>query len=562
MKQRSASILRGSEWARPRALYKAMGYTHDDLNKPIVAIANTWNTLNPGHYNLNAIAQSVREGIISAGGTPVEFGTIGPCDGIANGHVGMRYVLPSRDIIAHSIELMAEANQVDGLVLLGSCDKIVPGLLMAAARVNIPSIIVSSGPNLPGEVEDSNPLYNMYGDNHIHLSALDYGQGYVRSGELTPAELRRVEDTVCPGCGTCPVMATANTMCCVTEVGGMMLPGGSTIPAHSGERLRIAKESGHAIMNLIRLDIRPSQILGEQAIRNMIKVFLAVGGSTNVILHLLALAAELDLSLSLDDFEELSGQIPHLAAVMPSYRYDLIDFHEAGGVAALVNEMREILDRSVLSCTGKTLGDNVRDAVNRNRDVIRSLDRPFKPAGSVKVLKGNLAPAGAVAKPSSVDQKMRQHTGPAIVFDGEQEALMGINEGRISSGSVIIIRYEGPKGGPGMPEMYKPMKLLEAFGLAESVALITDGRFSGGNRGGFVGHVCPEAADGGPIAVVKDGDMVSVDMINGTLDVHVSEEEMKRRLASWTKPQPRINKGYLGLYSRIVSSADRGAVVL
>jgi dihydroxy-acid dehydratase len=559
---RSADILRGVEWSRIRALYKAMGYTDDDLGKPMIGIANTWNTLNPGHFGFDVIADHVKQGILIAGGTPVEFGTIGPCDGMANGHLGMRYVLPSRDIIAHSIEIMAEANRLDGLVLLGSCDKIVPGLLMAAARLDLPAIIVNSGPNLPGKVDDDSPLYNMYGDNHIHLSALDFGQGYLQRGEMTEDEYKRVEDSICPGCGICPVMATASTMCTICEAGGMMLPGSSTVPAHSGQRLRVAKESGKAVVELVKRDLRPSKILSRSSVENMIKVFLAVGGSTNAILHILALARELRMDLSLADFEVFIKETPHLAALMPSYKYDMIDFHEAGGVGALLSELRLLLDLDVMTCTGRTLNENLIGAQNRNEDVIHTLKAPFKPPGSIRILRGNLAPNGSVAKPSAVIPAMQRHRGPAVVFDGEQEALEAIARQEIRPGSIMVIRYEGPKGGPGMPEMYKPMKLLEAQGLAESVALITDGRFSGGNRGGFVGHICPEAANGGPIAIVEDGDIISIDMVEGTIHVELPEEEIQRRLKEWKEPQPRITTGYLGLYSRIVSSADSGAVVL
>ncbi len=558
---RSASILNGSEWARTRALYKAMGYTDDDLKQPMVAVVNTWSSLNPGHFNFNQIADYVKQGIIAAGGTPVEFSTIGPCDGMANGHIGMRYVLPSRDIIAHSIELMAEANQVDGLVLLGGCDKIVPALLMAAARLDLPAILVNSGPNLPGKVADDNPLFNMYGDNHIHLSALDFGQGYVKSGALSPEELKRVEDTVCPGCGICPVMATANTMCCVAEAGGMMLPGSAAVPAHTGERLRVAKDSGRAIVDLIQKGITARRIMTPAAMDNMIKVLMAVGGSTNAIMHLLAIASELEMELTLERFGEISAVTPHLAAVMPAYKYDLIDFYEAGGVPALLKELEPLLNLDENCCNGRTLRQNLRNARNLNREVIRGLDQPFRNVGGITILKGNLTETGGIAKPSAVSPKMLKHTGPAQVFDGEAEALEAIKAGQIMAGSVVVIRYEGPKGGPGMPEMYKPMKLLEAAGLAESVALITDGRFSGGNRGGFVGHICPEAADGGPIAIIRDGDRISIDMTEGKLNLELPEAEIAQRLQEWTPPQPRITKGYLALYARIVQPADRGAVV-
>lgn len=562
MFHRSSAVLSGPEWARTRALYKAMGFTDDDLRKPIVAVVNTWSTLNPGHFNFNLIADYVKQGILAEGGTPVEFSTIGPCDGLANGHRGMRYVLPARDIIAHSIELMAEANQVDGLVMLGGCDKVVPAFLMAAARLDIPAIIVTSGPNLPGYVSDNHPLYTMYGDHHIHLSALDFGQGFVRSGELSQEELQRIEDSVCPGCGVCPVMGTANTMCCVAEAGGMMLTGAATIPAYTGARLRAAKDSGKAIMYLIRSGITTRRILTEKALENMIRVFLAVGGSTNAILHLLALAAELDIDLSLDAFEELGSTTPHLAAVMPSYKYDLVDFHEAGGVPALMKELEPLLNLDVLTCTGKTVGENIRPARNMSTDVIHRIDHPFRNTAGIRIVKGNLAPSGGISKPSAVSARMLRHRGPAQVFDGEDEALEAIKSGQIRPGSVVVIRYEGPKGGPGMPEMYKPMKLLEAGGLSESVALITDGRFSGGNRGAFVGHICPEAADGGPIAIVMDGDIIAIDLVAGTISLEISEEEMTRRLKIWTSPKPKVTKGYLSLYARIVSSADKGAVVL
>ncbi len=549
---RSKEILKRPEWSKTRALYKSMGYTNYDLERPLIGIANSWNQLVPGHINLRQVSEHVKQGIRQEGGTPVEFGVIAACDGIANGHHGGHFTLPSRELIANDVELMIQAHLLDGVVLLGSCDKIVPGMLMAAARLNIPAIMVVGGPMLGGCEFD-----NRASD----ITSLTEGLGMLKAGKIDETAYNNLEDFVAPGCGSCSFLGTANTMCCVAEALGMSLPGSATIPAAHAARLRVAQESGRRIVKLIEQDITSHQIINGKAIENAIRVVMAIGGSTNAALHIPAIAYEADCEISIDLFDELSRSTPHIAKMNPAAAPNVPDFHQAGAVPAVMAEILSLLHQDALTVTGKTIAENVSQAKATDNRIIRTLADPWAEQGGLAVLKGNLAPNTAITKPAAIAKEMQTFTGKARCFNCEEDADHAILDGRVTQGDVVVIRYEGPKGGPGMREMAKPMKLLYGRGLALGAALVTDGRFSGTNNGCFVGHISPEAAEGGPIAIVQDGDTITVDIPNRNLHLHVSDEEIRNRFTKWQKPEPKFKKGYLTVYSRLAESADKGAII-
>lgn len=548
---RSQALLGVPEGALARGLYRSIGYIDEDFQKPVIAIVNTWNTVCPGHFNLKDVAAAVKEGIAQNGGMAVEFGTIGPCDGIAQGHEGMTFILPSREVIVNSIEVMVESHRFDGLVLLGSCDKTVPALLMAAARLDLPAIVVNGGPMEPGDRNGRD----------IDVNEIEIAVGEYQSGKISLEELYSVENSACPTPGSCTMLGTANTMSCLSEALGLALPGSATIPATYSKRLQVAKSSGRRVVDLVREGVSARKIITAQALENTMRVGLAIGGSTNQVLHLLALAEEADLKLEIEDFDRLSRETPYIATVMTASPYDMVDFHRAGGIPAVMKELLPMLHGDALTVSGRTVEENVCNAKIYDEKVIRPLHSPFKPDGGLAILKGNLAPLSAVAKPSAIPADRLRVEGPAVVFDSEKELMFAIREGLIQRGDIIVVRYEGPKGGPGMREMFSPLKLLDGYGLAEYVYLITDGRFSGSNRGGFVGHICPEAADGGPLAIVQNGDPILIDIPNRRLELLVKEEEIARRFEAWQGPVLRAKRGYLAMYAKLVQSAHRGAVI-
>lgn len=550
---RSEAVKKGLEKAPHRSLWKAMGYTNEELDRPLIGIVNAQNEVVPGHSHLDQIAEAVKAGVRLAGGTPIEFPAIGVCDGIAMNHAGMKYSLASREIIADSVEIMTQAHAFDGLVLIPNCDKIVPGMLMAAARLNIPAIVVSGGPMMAGR----------YKGQDASLSNIFEGIGRVRAGTMTEAELAEMEEAVCPGCGSCAGMFTANTMNCLTEVLGMSLPGGGTTPAVSAARIRLAKYTGMQIMELVKANIKPLDIMTEAAFRNAIAADMALGGSTNTVLHLPAIAKECGFKLNLDLFQEINEKTPHLTKLSPAGSHHIQDLHEAGGVPAVLAELnkKNLLVTNALTVTGGTIGENIKGREIADREVIRPLDNPYSTSGGLAILRGNIAPDGAVVKKAAVAPEMLQHKGPARVFGSEEEAVEALMAGKINKGDVIVIRYEGPKGGPGMREMLTPTAVVAGLGLDKDVALITDGRFSGATRGASIGHVSPEAAEGGPIAAVQEGDIIEIDINNCSLNVALSDEEIKNRLAKWSPPAPRVTKGYLARYARMVTSASTGAVL-
>jgi len=552
MTWRSKDILERPEWSMNRALYKSMGFSDYDLDQPLVGIANSWNRVVPGHYNLRQVSEYVQQGIRQAGGTPVEFGVIAACDGIANGHAGMHYILPTRDLIANDVEMMIEAHRLDAVVLLASCDKIVPGMLMAAARLDIPAIMVVGGP-MEGGCE--------FDGRASDTTSLTEGLGMLKSGKIDEATYRELEDRATPTCGSCSFLGTANTMCCVAEAMGLCLPGSATIPATHAERLRSAQESGRQIVALVKQGITSGQILNQQGIENGIRVNTAIGGSTNAALHIPAIGYEADCEITMDLFEELSRSTPYVAKMNPAAPLNVPDFHDAGGVPAVMKEILEQLHGEALTVTGKTVAENVAEAKSPNRDIIRTVSDPWSREGGVAILKGNLAVNTAITKPAAIVPEMHKFEGKARCFDSEEKANKAILDGDVQEGDVVVIRYEGPKGGPGMREMYKAMKLLYGKGLALKTALVTDGRFSGTNNGCFVGHISPEAAEGGALAVVEDGDLIAIDIPNRNLHLHVPDEEIERRLAKWQRPEPKFKKGYLALYARLAESADKGAII-
>ena len=551
---RSDNVKKGVPAAPNRSLFYALGYTKEELERPLIGVVCSYNEIVPGHMNLDKIAEAVKAGVRAAGGTPVEFPAIAVCDGIAMGHVGMKYSLVTRDLIADSTEAMAMAHQFDGLVMIPNCDKNVPGLLMAAARVNIPTIFCSGGPMLAGHLTDGR---------RTCLSHMFEAVGSYYAGKLDEAGVEEYERNACPTCGSCSGMYTANSMNCLTEAIGMALKGNGTIPAVYSARLRLAKHTGMQIMELGKRDIKPRDIMTEAAFHNADTVDMALGCSTNTMLHLPAIAHECGIELSLDMSNEISSRTPNLCHLAPAGETYMEDLDRAGGVHAVMAELKQkgLLDTGVLTVTGKTLEENLEGVVNRDPELIRPIDRPYSADGGIAVLKGNLAPEGCVVKRSAVAPEMMSHTGPARVFDSEDDAIQAIYDGKIVPGDVVIIRYEGPKGGPGMREMLNPTSAIVGMGLGSSVALITDGRFSGATRGAAIGHVSPEAALGGPIAFVEEGDLVCIDIPSCKIEVRVDEAVLAARKAAWTCPEPRIKTGYLARYAKQVSSAARGAVL-
>ncbi len=548
---KSDAVKSGPERAPHRSLFKAMGYTDEELGRPIIGIANSANEIIPGHIHLDKIVEAVKAGVRLAGGTPVEFGTIGVCDGIAMGHEGMKYSLASREIIADSIEIMAKAHAFDALVLVPNCDKIVPGMLMAAARVDIPTIVISGGPMLAGRLNCEN----------IDLNTVFEGVGAYNVGKLDGDALKEIEENACPGCGSCSGMFTANSMNCLTEVLGLGLPGNGTIPAVYAKRIRLAKEAGMKILELLEEDIRPSEILTLEAFMNALTVDMALGCSTNTALHLLAIAAEAGIELDLDLINEISAKTPHICHLRPSGPYHVQDLDEAGGIPAIMKVLAgaDLLNLDNMTVTGKNLGENIADAQVLREDVIRPLDNSYHSEGGLAVLRGNIAPDGAVVKQSAVAPEMLRHTGPARVFDSEEEAVKAIFGNTIKKGDVIVIRYEGPKGGPGMREMLTPTSAVVGMGLDKDVALITDGRFSGATRGAAIGHISPEAMEGGTIGLLKDGDIIEIDIPAKKLNVRLSQEELDDRRIQWNPPESKVKGGYLARYSKMVTSAGKGA---
>jgi dihydroxy-acid dehydratase len=551
---RSDNVTKGVERAPNRSLFYALGYTKEEIERPLIGVVCSKNEIVPGHMNLDKIAEAVKAGVRAAGGTPVEFPAIAVCDGIAMGHVGMKYSLVTRDLIADSTEAMAIAHQFDGLVMIPNCDKNVPGLLMAAARLNIPTIFCSGGPMLSGTLNDGR---------RTCLSHMFEAVGAYKAGKLDDAGVEEYEMNACPTCGSCSGMYTANSMNCLTEAIGMALAGNGTVPAVYSARLRLAKHTGMQIMELVRRDIKPRDIMTEAAFHNADTVDMALGCSTNTMLHLPAIAHECGIELSLDMSNEISAKTPNLCHLAPAGETYMEDLDRAGGVHAVMKELTKagLLDTSVLTCTGKTLEEDLEGAVNRNPEVIRPIENPYSPDGGIAVLKGNLAPEGCVVKRSAVAPEMMVHTGPARVFDSEDDAIAAIYEGKIVAGDVVVIRYEGPKGGPGMREMLNPTSAIAGMGLDKQVALITDGRFSGATRGASIGHVSPEAALGGPIALIQEGDLVSIDIPHCKIEMQVDEATLTQRRAAWVCPEPRIKTGYLARYAKLVTSAARGAVL-
>ena len=552
MKWRSKQILERPEWSTSRSLYKSMGYSDYDLEQPLIGIANSWNRVVPGHYNLRQVSEYLQQGIRQAGGTPVEFGVIAACDGLAQGHDGMHYILPTRDLIANDIEMMVQAHRLDAIVLLGSCDKIVPAMLMAAARLDLPSIMVVGGPMQGGCHFDGRAS---------DITSLTEGLGMLKTGKIEESEFMNLENCAGPTCGSCSFLGTANTMCCVAEAMGLCLPGSATIPAAFSERLRIAQESGRRIVELFKEGISARQILNRKGIENGIRVSTAIGGSTNAALHIPAIGYEADYEISMDLFEALCQSTPHIARMNPAAAPNVPDFHQAGGVPAVMKVLLPLLHADALTVTGKSLAHNVSGARILDSHIIRTLEDPWSKGGGLAILRGNLAPNTAITKPAAIHPDMQTFTGRANCFDSEEAADKAILEGRVKAGEVIVIRYEGPKGGPGMREMYKAMKLLYGRGLALKTAVVTDGRFSGTNNGCFVGHISPEAAEGGPIAIVQNGDEITIDIPNRVLKLHLADQEIQDRLANWRRPQPKFKKGYLALYSRLAESADKGAII-
>ncbi len=552
MNLRSHKILQRPRWSKVRALFKSMGYSDDDLARPLIGIANSWNRIVPGHYNLRRVAEYVTQGIIQAGGTPLEFGVIAACDGIANGHEGMRYLLPSREIIAGSIEIMVQAHRLDGVVLLGSCDKIVPGMLMAAARLDVPSIHVVGGPAEGGCEFDGRAA---------DITSIAEGLGMLKAGRIDEDTYNRLEDRVMPTCGSCSFLGTANSMGCVAEALGICLPGTATIPATHADRLRAAQLSGQRIMDMVRRGLSARRIINRMGIENAIRVTAAIGGSTNVALHLPAIGHEAGVAVPMDRFDELCRSTPQIARINPAAAPNVPDFHRAGGVPAVMREILPLLHGEARTVSGRTLAENLAKIPKGDPAIIRSRENPWSTEGGLAVLRGNLAPDTAITKPAAIDADMHLFTGKARCFDSEEAANQAIMEGDIQPGDVVVIRYEGPKGGPGMREMATAMKLLYGRGLALETAIVTDGRFSGTNNGCFVGHVSPEAAEGGPIAAVCDGDTISIDIPNRSIRLAVDDDELSTRLSRWQRPPGKITTGYLGLYSKLASSAAEGAVL-
>ena len=549
---RSDLMKKGVERAPHRSLFKAMGYTDEEIARPLIGVVNSYNEIIPGHIHLRTITEQVKAGIRMAGGTPVEFPAIGVCDGIAMGHVGMKYSLASRELIADSVEVMTVGHPFDGLVLIPNCDKIIPGMLMAALRLNIPAIVISGGPMLAGKLRGK----------PVDLITVFEGVGAVKSGKMTGRQLKELEDCACPGCGSCSGMYTANTMNCMTEALGLGLPGNGTVLAVDSARMRLAKEAGMKILELIKKNLRPRDIATLAAFKNAIAVDNALGGSTNTVLHLPAIAHEAGIRLDLELFNQIGFKTPNLCKLSPAGAHHIEDLEAAGGVQAVMKEISNlgVIDGKALTVSGP-VAKNLKDAKVWDYSVIRSIKNPYSPDGGLAIIKGNLAPDGGVVKRSAVAPSMLVNEGRARVFDSEDDAIAAILGGKIKAGDVIVIRYEGPKGGPGMREMLAPTSALAGMGLAESVALLTDGRFSGGSRGAAIGHISPEAAEGGPIALVREGDRIAIDIPKRKITLMVSAEELKKRKKAWKAPKPKIQSGYLSRYASLVTSGSTGAVL-
>ena len=550
---KSDSVRVGTQQAPHRSLFNALGMTEEEMKKPLVGIVSSYNEIVPGHMNIDKIVEAVKLGVAMAGGTPVVFPAIAVCDGIAMGHVGMKYSLVTRDLIADSTECMVTAHQFDALVMVPNCDKNVPGLLMAAARVNVPTVFVSGGPMLAGHVKGCK----------TSLSSMFEAVGAYTAGKINEDDLKEYEEKTCPTCGSCSGMYTANSMNCLTEALGMGLKGNGTIPAVYSERIKLAKHAGMQVMELYRKNIRPRDIMTKEAILNALTVDMALGCSTNSMLHLPAIAHEVGFDFDISFANPISEKTPNLCHLAPAGHTYMEDLNEAGGVYAVMNELLEagLLNPDCMTVTGKTIGENVKGCVNKNPEVIRPIDNPYSKTGGLAVLKGNLAPDGGVVKRSAVAEEMMVHEGPARVFDCEEDAIAAIKGGKIVDGDVVVIRYEGPKGGPGMREMLNPTSAIAGMGLGSTVALITDGRFSGASRGASIGHVSPEAAVGGPIALVEEGDIISINIPEMKLDIKVSDEEMAARRAKWQPRQPKVTTGYLARYASMVTSGNRGAIL-
>ena len=550
---RSDTVTKGVQQAPHRSLFNALGMTQEELDRPLIGVVSSYNEIVPGHMNLDKITEAVKMGVAMAGGTPIMVPAIAVCDGIAMGHIGMKYSLVTRDLIADSTEALAMAHQFDGLVMIPNCDKNVPGLLMAAARVNIPTIFVSGGPMLAGHVKGGK----------TSLSSMFEAVGAYAAGKMTDEDICEFESKACPTCGSCSGMYTANSMNCLTEALGMGLKGNGTIPAVYSARLQLAKHAGMQVMELVRKNIRPRDIMTEKAILNALTVDMALGCSTNSMLHLPAIAHEIGMDFEIDFANKISEKTPNLCHLAPAGHTYIEDLNEAGGVYAVMNELNKkgLLYKECMTVTGKTVGENIEGCVNKDPDVIRPIENPYSETGGIAVLKGNLAPEGCVVKRSAVAPEMMTHQGPARVFDCEDDAIEAIYAGKIVPGDVVVIRYEGPKGGPGMREMLNPTSAIAGMGLDKDVALITDGRFSGATRGAAIGHVCPEAAQGGPIALVEDGDLITVDITGCAITLHVDEETLAARKAAWVCPPPKVTHGYLARYAKLVTSASRGAVL-
>jgi len=548
---RSDALKRGIEKAPHRALLRAIGVTDEDLTKPFIAIANSYSSIVPGHFHLNKLAEAIKGAVKRAEGVPFEFNTIAICDGLAMGHEGMRYSLPSREVVADSVELTIQAHQFDGMVMLTNCDKITPGMLMAAARLNIPAIVVTGGPMRSG----------LFRGKKVGVISMFEAVGEVKAGKLSEAELKELESCACPSYGACNAMFTANTMACITEAMGMSLPRCATSLAESELKKQLAIQSGERIVELVKENLKPSKIMTRKAFENGIIVDMALGGSTNTVLHLPAIASEMGIRLDLKLFDKLSRKISHICNMYPAGPYDLEDLDRAGGIPAVMKELSQFIHSDALTVTGKTIATNIADAKVLDRNVIRPTSSPVHKEGGIAILTGNLALKGAVVKTAAVSPKMFIHKGPARVFDSEEDALKAILNKEIQEGTVLVIRYEGPRGGPGMREMLAPTSAIAGMGLSESVALITDGRFSGGTRGPCIGHVAPEAASGGQIAIVKNGDIVEINIPKRTLNVKLTNAEIRRRLKTWKPPKPKIKTGYLARYFSLVRSADTGGVL-
>ena len=550
---RSDAVFKGTQQAPHRSLFNALGLTEEEMNRPLIGIVSSYNEIVPGHMNIDKLVEAVKLGVAMAGGTPRVFPAIAVCDGIAMGHTGMKYSLVTRDLIADSTECMAFAHQFDGLVMIPNCDKNVPGLLMAAARVNIPTIFVSGGPMLAGRVAGCK----------TSLSSMFEAVGAYAAGRITEEQLKEYEAKTCPTCGSCSGMYTANSMNCLTEALGMGLRGNGTIPAVYSERIKLAKHAGMQIMELVKKDIKPRDIMTKKAFMNALTVDMALGCSTNSMLHLPAIAREAGVELNVDIANEISARTPNLCHLAPAGHTYIEELNEAGGVYAVMNELnkKNLLNTDVLTVTGKTMAENIEGCVNMNTEVIRPIDNPYSTTGGIAVLKGNLAPDSCVVKRSAVVPEMMVHEGPARVFDCEEDAIAAIKGGKIVAGDVVVIRYEGPKGGPGMREMLNPTSAIAGMGLGSSVALITDGRFSGASRGASIGHVCPEAAVGGPIALVEEGDTIKINIPENKIELNVSDEELAARKAKWQPREPKVTTGYLARYAKMVSDSCKGAVL-